>query len=136
MDKYITPDGKKHLLVLGFLNDDNASNFNYVALGIEDSNAAINNGKGFQEANGYNYKRARFEKEENKIDDTGTSISVSAIFDSTNFNPSESINISEIGIVNQDFGNDSDTFFAYMSVPKIEKSSNVSLKYTIVITLE
>jgi len=135
LEKYITEEGKKHWLKLGFLTDDNSSNFNYVALGVSDSSAAINNGQGFTEANGNDYARVQF-VEENQIDNTGTSITLSATFDSTNFNPSEPVTISEIGIVNQDIANNNDVFFAYMSVPTIEKSSNVSLKYTVIIGLE
>ena len=135
MEKYITPKGKKYLLELGFLNDDNTNNFNFAALGIGKSSAAINNGTGFDEANGDNYRRVHFEREDT-MDDTDTSIAVSATFDSTNFNPSELVRIAEIGIVNQDIENNNDTFFAYMSVPSIDKTSNVSLKYTVIITLE
>ena len=135
VEKYVTPNGKKHLLELGFLNDDNTSNFNFAALGIGDSSAATNNGTGFSEANGDNYQRVQF-LQETTMDDTDTSIAISATFDSTNFNPSEPVHVAEIGIVNQDIENDNDTFFAYMSVPSIDKTSNVSLKYTIIITLE
>ena len=135
MEKYITPEGKKHLLKLGFLSEDNSSNFSFAALGIGDSSAATNNGTHFSEANGDNYQRVRF-YQETTMDDTDTSIAISATFDSTNFNPSEPVHVAEIGIVNQDIENDNDTFFAYMSVPGIDKTSNVSLKYTIIITLE
>ena len=135
MEKYITPQGKKHLLELGFLNDDNTSNFNFVALGVQGSNAATNSGQGFNEANGYNYHRAQLQSE-TTMEDTDTSISLSAIFDSTNFNPSNSQQITEIGIVNQDSANDNDKWFAFMSVPTISKTSNVSLKYTVIISME
>ena len=135
MEKYITPKGKKYLLELGFINDDNTNNFNFAALGIGKSSAATNNGTGFHEANGDNYRRVHFEREDT-MDDTDTSIAISATFDSTNFNPSEPVHVAEIGIVNQDIENNNDTFFAYMSVPSIDKTSNVSLKYTVIITLE
>lgn len=134
MKKYITPAGKKYLLELGFLNDNNTSNFNFVALGINDSSASTN-GSGFLEANGDNYKRVQLSKE-TTIEDTDESLAVSAIFDSTNFNPSQQVKISEIGIVNQDSANNNDKWFAFMSVPSIDKASNVSLKYTIIITME
>lgn len=135
MDKYITPKGKKHLLELGFLGEDNVSNFNYIALGVDGSSAAINNGQGFLEANGDNYQRVQLFKE-TTMDDTDQSLAVSAVFDSTNFNPSDPVNISEIGIVNQDISNNNDIWFAYLSVPAIAKTSNVSLKYTIILTIE
>lgn len=135
MDKYITAEGKKHLLELGFLNDDNSSNFNFVALGVDDSSASTNDGVGFLEANGDNYQRVQLFKE-TTIEDTDQSLAVSAIFDSTNFNPSQKVQISEIGIVNQDVANSNDKWFAYLSVPKIDKASRVSLKYTIILTIE
>lgn len=135
MNKYITPSGKKYLLELGFLNDDNTSNFNFVALGVDDSTASSNNGSGFTEANGNNYKRVQLFKE-TSMEDSETGICVSAIFDSSNFNPSQEVKISEIGIVNQDTANNNDKWFAFMSVPKIDKASNVSVKYTIIITME
>lgn len=135
MEKYITADGKKHLLELGFLSNDTTSNFNFVALGVQDSNASTNNGEGFLEANGDNYHRVQL-LEESTMEEDEQSISMSAIFDSTNFNPSEAVTVSEIGIVNQDIANDNDKWFAFLKVPPIDKASNVSLKYTIIISIE
>ena len=135
MNKYITPSGKKYLLELGFLNDDNTSNFNFVALGVGDSTASSSKGVGFTEANGNNYKRVQLFKE-TTTESPETGICVSAIFDSSNFNPSQEVKVSEIGIVNQDVANNNDKWFAYMSVPKIDKATNVSLKYTIIITMK
>ena len=137
MEKYITSSGKEYLLKLGFLNDNNTNNFNFVALGIGDSNAAINQGEHFNEADGYNYTRAQL-KIEDSIETTDTSIALSATFDSTNFNPSDNDGkqISEIGIVNQDVESDSQKWFAFLKVPQITKTSNVSLKYTIIIGIE
>ena len=135
MEKYITPDGKKYLLELGFLNDDNTNNFNFVALGVSSSTASTNNGQNFVEADGYNYSRAQLEKEDT-MEETDTSIALSATFDSTNFNPSQGIQIAEIGLVNQDVANNNDKWFAFMKVPPIHKTSNVSLKYTVIITIE
>lgn len=135
MDKYITADGKKYLLQLGFLSDDTTSNFNFAALGVGESNASQNNGEGFFEANGNNYHRVQLLEEQTSEDDE-QSISISATFDSTNFNPSEAVTVSEIGIVNQDIANDNDKWFAFLKVPPIDKASNVSLKYTIIISIE
>ena len=135
MEKYITSAGKKYLLQLGFLNDDNTNNFNFVALGVgENSKASSNNGVGFEEADGYHYQREQFKIEESYQEES--SIALSATFDSTNFNPSNGVQISEIGIVNQDVANNNDEWFAYMKVPPITKTSNVSLKYTVIISLE
>ncbi len=132
-DKYITPEGKKHLLELGFLGDGNANNFNYLALGTDGSNAT-SNGK-FIEANGDGYQRAQLIKD-STMNDTEQSLSVSATFNSTNFAPSNGVKIDEIAIFNQDIASNADIPFAYMKVPSIEKKTNVSLKYTIIISIE
>ena len=108
----------------------NTSNFNYVALGVGESSAAVDKTKGsFTEANGNQYSRARLQKEENSLDNTDQSVVISATFDSTNFSPSEGIAIQEIA-------NDSDIWFAFLKVPEIKKTSNISLKYTIVVSIE
>lgn len=132
-DKYITPQGKKHLLELGFLGNGNANNFNYLALGVQGSDGA-SKGK-FIEANGDGYQRAQLVKD-STVDDTEQSLSVSATFNSTNFAPSDGVRIDEIAIFNQDISSNLDIPFAYMKVPNIEKKTNVSLKYTIVISIE
>lgn len=136
-EKYITSAGKKHLLELGFITSDNTSNFNYVALGVGDSSAAIDKTESsFTEANGNQYSREILLKEESSLDNTDQSLVISATFDSTNFNPSEGVKIQEIGIVNQDIANNNDIWFAFLKVPEIAKNSNISLKYTIVVSIE
>ena len=137
-EKYITSDGKKMLLRLGFIPSDSTSTFNYVALGVDNSNMAINDGNGtFNEASGSNYERAIL-KEESNIDVGEHAIAVSATFDKTNYNPSAESIVKEIGIVNQSINDGvvKDTFFAFAKVPEIDKSNNVSLKYTIILELE
>ena len=130
-NKYITSAGKRKLLKLGFLSNDDRGNFNYIALGGESSAGAT--GGTFQEVDGDNYYRqsVSLEKEEEQ------SITISAIFDENNLASSQGTEITEIGIVDHEFpaGNE-DQFFAFAEVPKIKKTSNISLKYTIVITIE
>jgi len=134
MEKYITPEGKKHLLKLAFLHDSNASNFNFVALGVNGSSAAVDETESsFIEAN--NYQREQLKLEET-TDETDQSLCVQATFNTSNLDSSEPVTISEIAIVNQDIQSDYDKWFAFMRVPEIEKSSNVSLKYTIIISIE
>lgn len=136
-EKYITETGKKHLLSLGFINQDSTGNFNYVALGVGDSSAAIDKTKdSFTEANGNQYAREMLKEETTNLDSTDQSLVMSATFDSTNFNPSEGVEIKEIGIVTQDVANNDDIWFAFLKVPEIRKTSNISLKYTIVVSIE
>lgn len=136
-EKYITSDGKKMLLRLGFIPNDSTSTFNYVALGVNNSNMAAKAGDGaFDEASGFNYARVALE-EESGIDVGENAIAVSATFNSDNYNPSAESIIKEIGIVNQsENGGTDDVFFAFAKVPEIDKSHNVSLKYTIILEIE
>jgi hypothetical protein len=136
-EKYITSDGKKMLLRLGFIPNESTSTFNYVALGVNNSNMTTQDGSGvFEEASGFNYTRAPL-VEESGIDVGEHAIAVSATFDSTNYNPSAESVIKEIGIVNQsDNSSTDDIFFAFAKVPEIDKSHNVSLKYTIILEIE
>ena len=130
-NKYITANGKNKLLKLGFLHNNDTNNFNYIALGGTDSAGAT--GGQFQEIDGDNYSR-----QEVSLDAEGQqSITISAIFDENNVASSEGIEITEIGIVDHEFpaGND-EQFFAYAEVPRIVKTSNISLKYTIIISIE
>ena len=88
-EKYITPDGKKMLLRLGFVPDDSTSTFNYVALGVGTSKA---------------------------------------------YDGESSF---KIAIMNQSIADNTlDQAFAYAKVPEIDKSNNVSLKYTIILEIE
>ena len=140
--KFITNEGKQKLLRLGFLGDNNDSAFNYVALGLEGSTASQTGDRNhFIEATQDGYERAELVEEKNQSIDgsstSGPSIIVSAVFDKTNFNPSADEYVTEIAIVDHDIDSGTnDIFFAFASVPKINKSHNVSLKYTIVLELK
>lgn len=131
--KYITPEGKTKLLQLGFQNNTTGQ-FKYLALGGEGSNAAQQENKdNFFEVDGDNYYRATLEQEGNPNDDK-QSITLSAIFEDVNFNPSAGKAIHEIAIVDNSEPSD-DTFFAFAEVPEIIKTDNISLKYTIIISI-
>lgn len=133
-EKYITPDGKQMLLRLGFIPSDSTSSFNYVALGVGTSNA-YDGEHSFNEASGFNYERAQLVEE--NIDVGENAIAVSATFDKQNYNPSEASTITEIAIMNQSIADDSaDMAFAYAKVPEIDKSNNVSLKYTLILEIK
>lgn len=134
MKKYITPKGKKNLLKIGFLHENNVNNFNFCALGTKGSSASTDEDESkFIEAT--NYHRVQLYSEDTN-DETDQSLAVTATFESDNLSSSEPITISEIAIVNQDIQTDNEEWFAFMQVPEIEKSSNVSLKYTIIISIE
>ncbi|MBR3208633.1 MAG: hypothetical protein IKF82_00035 [Bacilli bacterium] len=132
-DKYITSKGKGLLLQLGFLSNNSTSNFNYLALGSQNSSGSQGEAGTFQEISDSTYRREQLHYE----DSTDSSLSVSAIFDDTNYQPAEGGIVSEIGIVNQYEKNSStDQWFAFLKVPDIKKDGNISLKYTIVISIE
>jgi len=130
--KYITPEGKDQMLKLAFRNSENDT-FNYLALGGDNSQAATSQvSQNFQEISGDNYQRVALENEGIQ----NQSITLTGIFEDTNFNPSNGRLIKEIGIVNSSTPKKgSEVFFAFAEVPEIYKNSNISLKYTMIITL-
>ena len=131
-NKLITAEGKRKLLKLGFLSNDNTGNFNFIALGGENSTAAID-GQNFQEIDGDNYYRSPVTLQT----EGDQSITISAIFDENNAASSDGVLIKEIAIVDHEYSNDkSEVFFAYAEVPPIKKTSNISLKYTVSISIE
>ena len=138
-NKYITAEGKTHLLKLGFaINGDN-TRFEYLALGGEDSVAAANENKGdFKEVQGSNYHRVQLHMENEPTDDE-QKIVLSGTFDDENFTPSndssDSGTISEIAIVNSYQNSNNEKYFAFAQVPEIVKNDNITLKYTIVIEI-
>lgn len=126
--KYITPEGKEQMLKLAFMSGGNHA-FQYLALGGENSEGA--RAGQFSEISGDNYQRVSLESEGTQ----NQSITLSGIFEDSNFNPSNGRLIKEIGIVDSSTNKSEQTFFAYAEVPEIYKNSNISLKYTIIITL-
>lgn len=128
--KYITPNGKKQMLKLAFLSGETNA-FRYLALGGEGSSAA--RGDKFVELSGDNYQRVALNNEEDNQSEQ--SITLSGIFEDSNLNPSNGRLVKEIGIVDSSTDKSGQTFFAYAEVPEIYKTSNISLKYTIIISL-
>lgn len=126
--KYITPEGKNQMLNLAFRSGENSA-FKYLALGGENS-AGARTGQ-FSEVSGDNYQRVALESEGTQ----NQSITLSGIFEDSNFNPSNGRLIKEIGIVDSSSNRSQQTFFAFAEVPEIYKNSNISLKYTVIITL-
>lgn len=137
-NKIITAEGKTKMLEYVFAGDEG---FNYLALGVggstnDASNASSTGDKNdFNELSGNNYERVALVKEGNTTADS-QSITLSATFTDSNYNPSNGGNVGEIAIVNNATANEElDTFFAFADIPDILKSDNISLKYTIVISI-
>ena len=123
--KYVTPEGKTELLRKAFI--DGTNSFKYMALG--NGNGAITeNTEDFKEITGSNYSRVVT----NAIAENGQ-ITISGTFAGNNFNPSSGGNITEIGILDSQDTNG--TFFAVIQVPTITKTNNISLKYTVIVSL-
>lgn len=127
--KYITNEGKAQMLKLSFLSGETNA-FQYLALGGEGSTGAREGN--FIEVSGDNYQRVALEYEDTN---DSSSITLSGIFEDSNFNPSNGRLIKEIGIVDSATKKSDETFFAFAEVPEIYKNSNISLKYTVIITL-
>ena len=72
-DKYITSKGKGLLLQLGFLSNNSTSNFNYLALGSQNSSGSQGEAGTFQEISDSTYRREQLHYE----DSTDSSLSVS-----------------------------------------------------------
>lgn len=130
-NKLITPEGKTKMLQYSLGGGEDGS-FRYLALGDGESAAA--SGGDFSEVSGSNYQRVELDVQQSSND--SQSITLTAIFEDSNYNPSQGGYVSEIGIVNNPEPNaQQDTFFAYAEIPEILKSDNISLKYTIVISV-
>lgn len=126
----ITDEGKTEVLRLAFQGKDAHSAFDYIALGGNGSTGA-QNGE-FKEIQDASYYRVHTDVEAL----TEKAIKISAIFDETNLNPSDGTLIKEIGIVNSSEHANEEKFFAYCEVPDIEKTDNISLKYSVIIEIE
>lgn len=125
---YITDDGKTELLRLGFASEEEGGTFNYMALGGSNSTGA--QGGTWSEVTGSGYQRIKTKVEKNK----DKSIEISATFEETNYAPTDGQGqIKEIGLCN---GSDGDIFFMYSEVPAIYKTGDISLQYTIIISID
>lgn len=125
--KIITDAGKNELLRLGFASGSRGP-FNYMALGTDDSKGS--QGGKFVEINTSGYQRVETTIEE----PTNKEIVISATFDEAN--NAEGKTVSEIGLCNSERASSEEVFFLYSEVPSIPKEDNISLKYTIIISIE
>lgn len=125
--KLITDAGKNELLRLGF-KAGNSGAFHYMALGTEGSAGA--QGGNFFEISTDGYERAETQTEE----PTNKEIIISATFDETN--NADGKTITEIGLCNAPRHTSEEVFFMYSEVPNIPKEDNISLQYTIIMSIE
>lgn len=129
--KLITDKGKTELLRLGFKSEEADGAFTYMALGKGSSAGA--QGSTFDEAGGANYSRVKTELEECR----DKYIKISATFDETNYTPTDNSGlIKEIALCNSKEKTDNTVFFMYSEVPEIYKTGDISLQYTVIISID
>ena len=129
--KLITDAGKTELLRLAFQREEGGGAFKYIALGGENSKGA--QGEQFVEVSGDTYSRVVTSADnlENK------QITISGIFQEENYTPASGGKIKEIGLCNtDDIGSNEQIFFLYSEVPEITKTGDISLEYTIIISID
>ena len=129
--KLITDAGKTELLRLAFQSEEAGGAFKFIALGGENSKGA--QGETFVEVSGNNYSRVvtSTDSVENK------QITISGIFQEENYAPAAGGIIKEIGLCNTDnTADNSQIFFLYSEVPEITKTGDISLEYTIIISID
>ena len=128
--KIITDAGKTELLRLAFQSEEGGGAFKFLALGGENSQGA--QGENFVEVSGDNYSRVTttVSNLENK------QITISGIFQEENYAPASDGKIKEIGLCNTDSVSDGQVFFLYSEVPEINKTGDISLEYTIIISID
>ena len=142
--KIITKEGKNEVLKIAFSNTDNENTFRYLALGTSDGKASQTGLKeDFVEVNrADNYHRVGLssESEENTIEFDGNGTATISFVVNENNYTGAGVTIQEIALCNDveaDINADSACkVFAFCEVPPIEKTSNISLKYTLKISIE
>lgn len=128
--KLITDEGKNELLALVFTMG-NRSPFNWLALGGDNSKGA--QGGVWEEVSGVgnSYHRVKTEVEKSP---TNREIVISGTFEDDN--DTGEATITEIGLSNSETKSSDETFFFYGEVANIIREDNVSLKYTIIFSVE
>ena len=121
-EKKVTPEGKTEVLRLAFSDSEERIPFCYFALGT--GNGADSNGE-WEEVISSNYHRAK------------ATLNVNQYYSSTyNYDESTPVEITEIALCQESERKNGETIFAYCNVPPIEKTGNISLKYTMIISIE
>lgn len=136
-NKIITEEGKNEILKIAFSNEGNENTFKYLALGENGSSAAeTGNAANFHEVSDNGYSRPTSDGNV-EFDENGTA-TISFIIDENNCN--NEVEITEIALCNADINSDIPsggcTCFAFCEVPPIVKTGNISLKYTLKISIE
>lgn len=129
-NKIITDEGKTELLRLAFNREEAGGAFSYLALGGADSTGAQD--LAFKEVSGDNYERVSTNAElQNKT------ITITGTFEEENYAPTDNSGlITEIGLCNNDVDTNEQIFFMYSEVPSIYKTGDISLEYTIIISID
>ena len=127
--KVITDEGKTELLRLGFKSEEAGGAFTFMGLGDDSSKGA--QGGAWHEISSSDYHRVQTEVVGTPQD---KSITISATFDEANYAPATSDKkVTEIGLFNASSNGQA---FMYSEVPKIAKTGDISLQYTIIISID
>ena len=129
-EKKVTPEGKTEVLRLAFSDSEERIPFCYFALGT--GNGADSNGE-WEEVISSNYHRA---KAITNFNGNTQQVEMSCVFDENNYDESTPVEITEIALCQESERKNGETIFAYCNVPPIEKTGNISLKYTMIISIE
>lgn len=134
-NKLITDKGKTELLRLGFVSEEAGGAFQYMALGGNSSEGA--QGGQFAEVSGSGYERVKTVLDETTELNEQKEIIISGTFTETNYAPTDDSGaITEIGLCNSEVSTNNEIFFMYSEVPKINKTGDISLKYTVIISID
>ena len=133
MGKKISTDiGKSELLRLGFTSEEEGGAFKFLALGKSSSTGAQDGN--FDEIGIGDSGYSRVETT-STID--GKTINITGTFSEENYAPNVPTVIKEIGLCNtEDRGSSGEKFFLYSEVPAIEKTNDISLEYTIILSID
>ena len=134
-NKLITDKGKTELLRLAFDSEEAGGAFKYLALGGNGSKGA--QGEEFKEVSGPGYERVQTEIDKTTELSEQKEIIISGTFNESNYAPTDgNEKITEIGLCNTESVSSSQIFFMYSEVPEINKTGDISLKYTIIISID
>lgn len=129
-NKLITDAGKSELLRLGFASEQEGGAFKFLALGGEASTGA--QGETFDEISSSD----GYERVQTEIEINDKSINITGTFSEENYAPAQGGTIREIGLCNSSTNTDDEIFFLYSEVPEIKKTGDISLEYTIVLSID
>ena len=130
-NKLITDEGKNELLRLAFKREEAGGAFNFIALGGVNSKGA--QGEIFSEVQGSNYSRVQAETDT----DHNKKVIITGTFNEENYAPTDGSGlIKEIGLCNNEVETAQTKFFMYAEVPEAYKNGDISLQYSIIISID